>query len=39
MVRITVAKFNERTGFVIETSFINKRNEEERQFIIIAKPL
>ena len=46
ILRLTVAGFNiratkvyERAGFVIEASFINKRNEEEREFIIMLKHL
>ncbi len=46
IVRLTVAEFNkrairvyERAGFQIETSFINKRNEEEREFIIMTKTI
>lgn len=46
MVRLTVAAFNKRAisvykkvGFEIETSFVNKRNEEERQFTIMVKCL
>lgn len=45
-VRLTVAAFNkrairvyEKAGFLIESSFINKRNEEEREFIIMIKDL
>lgn len=46
VLRLTVAGFNrrairvyKRAGFLIEASFINKRNEEEREFIIMLKYL
>lgn len=45
-VRLTVAQFNrraiivyQRAGFVKYACFVNKRNEEEREFIIMVKEL
>lgn len=44
MVRLTVAEFNkrairvyEKAGFIMKSSFLNKRNEEEREFLIMMK--
>lgn len=46
IVRLTVAAFNkrairvyERSGFIASGSFINKRNGEEREFIIMTRQI